>query len=139
MLVMVPLVFVINGLTKHNWHGAFFFAMGRGRGMTPGLPMIVTVVPFQGRAGHVEEEGHRQAAELHPEPGRHGRVVHRKTGTLTMDRVVLERHCDVELEEDDEVLMLAYLIGHFRRASRNVMDRAVAGTQGRDSRSVSRS
>jgi len=27
MLVMVPLVFVINGLTKHNWHDAFFFSM----------------------------------------------------------------------------------------------------------------
>jgi len=41
MLVMVPLVFVINGFTKHNWHEAFFFALAVAVGMTPEmLPMI---------------------------------------------------------------------------------------------------
>ena len=41
MLVMVPLVFVINGLTKHNWREAFFFSMAVAVGLTPEmLPMI---------------------------------------------------------------------------------------------------
>jgi Mg2+-importing ATPase len=35
ILVMVPLVFVINGLTKHNWQEAFFFAMAVAVGITP--------------------------------------------------------------------------------------------------------
>jgi P-type Mg2+ transporter len=48
-----------------------------------------------------------------------------KTGTLTADHVVLEKHCDVELEEDDEVLALAYLNSHFQTGLKNVLDRAV--------------
>src|SRR5215472_2390913 len=44
MVVMVPLVFVINGLTKHDWKEAFFFSMAVAVGLTPEmLPMIVTV------------------------------------------------------------------------------------------------
>jgi len=56
MAVMVPMVFLINGLTKHNWHEAFFFALAVAVGMTPEmLPMIVTVClprgpsPWRGR------------------------------------------------------------------------------------------
>jgi Mg2+-importing ATPase len=48
-----------------------------------------------------------------------------KTGTLTLDRVILERHCDVALREDDRVLALAYLNSHFQTGLRNVLDRAV--------------
>ena len=48
-----------------------------------------------------------------------------KTGTLTMDQVILERHCDVVLSEDDDVLALAYLNSHFQTGLKNVLDRAV--------------
>jgi len=44
ILVMVPLVFLINGLTKHNWQEAFFFSLAVAVGLTPEmLPMIVSV------------------------------------------------------------------------------------------------
>jgi Mg2+-importing ATPase len=48
-----------------------------------------------------------------------------KTGTLTMDRVILERHCDVSLEENEDVLALAYINSHFQTGLKNVLDRAV--------------
>jgi len=48
-----------------------------------------------------------------------------KTGTLTQDRVILERHCDVVGKEDDRVLVLAYLNSHFQTGLKNVLDRAV--------------
>ena len=49
MFVMVPLVFVINGLTKGNWRQAFFFAVAVAVGLTPEmLPMIVTVCLSKG-------------------------------------------------------------------------------------------
>ena len=48
-----------------------------------------------------------------------------KTGTLTLDRVILERHCDVVRKEDDDVLVLAYLNSHFQTGLRNVLDRAI--------------
>ena len=44
MLVMVPMVFLINGFLKHDWKNAFFFAMAVAVGLTPEmLPMIVSV------------------------------------------------------------------------------------------------
>jgi Mg2+-importing ATPase len=47
--VMVPLVFVINGLTKHDWKEAFFFAVAVAVGLTPEmLPMIVSVCLSRG-------------------------------------------------------------------------------------------
>ena len=49
MAVMVPLVFLINGFTKHDWKGAFFFAMAVAVGLTPEmLPMIVSVCLSKG-------------------------------------------------------------------------------------------
>ena len=48
-----------------------------------------------------------------------------KTGTLTMDHIILEKHCDVVLKEDDEVLVLAYLNSHFQTGLKNVLDRAI--------------
>jgi Mg2+-importing ATPase len=126
MLVMVPLVFVINGLTKHNWHEAFFFAMAVAVGMTPEmLPMIVTVCLSKGALAMSRKKVIVKRLNSIQNLGAMDVLCTDKTGTLTMDRVVLERHCDVELEEDDEVLMLAYLNSHFQTGLRNVMDRAV--------------
>jgi Mg2+-importing ATPase len=48
-----------------------------------------------------------------------------KTGTLTMDRVILEKHCDVTGEDDKGVLLLAYLNSFFQTGLKNVLDRAV--------------
>src|SRR4029453_8148912 len=48
-----------------------------------------------------------------------------KTGTLTMDRIILEKHCDVVLKEDEEVLTLAYLNSHFQTGLKNLLDRAI--------------
>ena len=48
-----------------------------------------------------------------------------KTGTLTIDHVILEIHCDVFKNESEEVLRDAYLISHFQTGLKNVLDRAV--------------
>src|SRR5581483_2290130 len=48
-----------------------------------------------------------------------------KTGTLTMDQIILEKYCDVVLKSDKEVLVLAYLNSHFQTGLKNVMDRAI--------------
>ena len=81
MLVMVPLVFLINGLTKHDWKDGVFLRPGRGRRPDAGNAADDCVgLPVQRRARHVEKEGHRQAAEFDPELRRHGRAVHRQDG-----------------------------------------------------------
>lgn len=48
-----------------------------------------------------------------------------KTGTLTLDRIILERHCDVLLRDDPEVLRMGWLVSHFQTGLRSAMDRAV--------------
>src|SRR5580704_10557634 len=48
-----------------------------------------------------------------------------KTGTLTEDRVVLMRHCNVAGRETDEVLLNGYLISYFQTGLKNLLDRAI--------------
>ena len=82
-------------------------------------------VSVQGCPRDVEEEGDRQAPQLHPELRRHGVLCTDKTGTLTLDRLILERYCDVMQNENEDVLLDAYLIAHFQTGLKNVLDRAV--------------
>ena len=126
MVVMVPLVFLINGFARHNWNEAFLFALAVAVGMTPEmLPMIVTVCLSRGAMAMSKKKVIVKHLNSIQNLGAMDVLCTDKTGTLTMDRVVLERHCDVQLEEDDEVLTLAYLNSHFQTGLRNVLDRAV--------------
>lgn len=126
ILVMVPLVFVINGLTKGNWIGAFFFAMAVAVGLTPEmLPMIVTVCLSKGALAMSRRKVIVKRINAIQNLGAMDVLCTDKTGTLTMDSVILERHCDVALKEDEGVLALVYMNSHFQTGLKNVLDRAV--------------
>ena len=126
MLVMVPLVFLINGLTKHNWQEAFFFAMAVAVGLTPEmLPMIVTVCLSKGALAMSKKKVIVKRLNAIQNLGAMDVLCTDKTGTLTMDRVILEKHCDVTGEDDKGVLVLAYLNSFFQTGLKNVLDRAV--------------
>src|SRR6185369_12841182 len=126
ILVMVPLVFFINGLTKENWTGAFFFALAVAVGLTPEmLPMIVAVCLSKGALAMSRKKVIVKRLNSIQNLGAMDVLCTDKTGTLTMDRVILEKHCDVVLKEDEEVLMLAYLNSHFQTGLKNLLDRAV--------------
>ncbi|HXJ24039.1 MAG TPA: magnesium-translocating P-type ATPase [Polyangia bacterium] len=126
MAVMVPLVFVINGITKHDWREAFFFAVAVAVGMTPEmLPMIVTVCLSKGAMALAKHKVIVKRLNSIQNLGAMDVLCTDKTGTLTADNVVLERHCNVTLEDDEEVLMLAYLNSHFQTGLKNVLDRAI--------------
>jgi len=126
MAVMVPLVFVINGVTKRDWLQAFFFALAVAVGLTPEmLPMIVTVCLSKGAVAMGRKKVIVKRINAIQNLGAMDVLCTDKTGTLTWDRVILERHCNVMLREDDEVLTLAYLNSHFQTGLKNVLDRAV--------------
>jgi Mg2+-importing ATPase len=126
MLVMVPLVFLINGLTKHNWTDAFFFAVAVAVGMTPEmLPMIVTVCLSRGAISMSRKKMIVKRLDSIQNLGAMDVLCTDKTGTLTLDRVILERYCDVVQHQDEKVLLFAYLNSHFQTGLRNVLDRAV--------------
>ena len=126
LAVMVPLVFLINGFTKGNWHEAFFFAIAVAVGLTPEmLPMVVAVCLSKGAIRMSRERVIVKRLNAIQNLGAMDVLCTDKTGTLTMDRVILERHCDVSLNESEEVLALAYMNSHFQTGLKNVLDRAV--------------
>jgi Mg2+-importing ATPase len=130
MLVMVPLVFVVNGLTKHNWSEAFFFSLAVAVGLTPEmLPMIVTVCLAKGALAMSRKKVIVKRINSIQNLGAMDVLCTDKTGTLTMDHVILERHCDVALDECENVLTLAYLNSFFQTGLKNVLDRAVLSHQ----------
>jgi Mg2+-importing ATPase len=126
MLAMVPLVFVINGVTKHNWNEAFFFALAVAVGLTPEmLPMIISVCLSKGAIAMSGKKVVVKRLDSIQNFGAMDILCTDKTGTLTLDRVILERYCDVLQAENEEVLLDAYLISHFQTGLKNVLDRAV--------------
>jgi P-type Mg2+ transporter len=126
MFVMVPLVFVINGLTKGSWTAAFFFAVAIAVGLTPEmLPMIVTVCLSKGAVAMGKRKVIVKRLNAIQNLGAMDILCTDKTGTLTLDRVILERHCDVTMHQNDAVLALAYTNSHFQTGLKNVLDRAV--------------
>jgi len=126
MFVMVPLVFVVNGVTKGNWGEAFFFAVAVAVGLTPEmLPMIVTVCLSKGALMMSRKKVIVKRLNAIQNLGAMDVLCTDKTGTLTMDHVILERHCDVVLRDDNAVLGLAYLNSHFQTGLKNVLDRAI--------------
>jgi Mg2+-importing ATPase len=132
ILVMVPLVFIINGLTKGNWHEAFFFALAVAVGLTPEmLPMIVTVCLSKGAMAMAKKKVIVKRINAIQNLGAMDVLCTDKTGTLTRDRVILSTHCDVLLKTDNGVLALAYLNSHFQTGLKNVMDRAVLAHAGK--------
>ena len=126
MLVMVPMVFFINGLMKHNWKDAFFFAMAVAVGLTPEmLPMIVSVCLSKGALAMSKKKVIVKKLNSIQNFGAMDVLCTDKTGTLTIDHVILELHVDVFKNESEAVLRDAYLISHFQTGLKNVLDRAV--------------
>jgi len=126
MAVMVPLVFFINGFSKLNWRSAFFFSMAVAVGLTPEmLPMIVSVCLSKGAIALSRKRVIVKRLNSIQNFGGMDVLCTDKTGTLTEDRVVLQRHCNVAGQETDEVLFNGYLISYFQTGLKNLLDRAI--------------
>ena len=139
MGVMVPAVFLINGFAKHNWGEAFLFALAVAVGLTPEmLPMIVSVCLSKGALLMSRKKVIVKRLNSIQNLGAMDVLCTDKTGTLTMDRVILEQHCDVALKDDDGVLELAFLNSHFQTGLKNILDRAVLKYRGTASKARDR-
>jgi Mg2+-importing ATPase len=126
MLVMVPIVIVINGLTKGNWLEALLFGLAVAVGLTPEmLPMVVTANLAKGAVTMARHKTIVKRLDAIQNFGAMDVLCTDKTGTLTQDHIVLERHLNVVGEEDDEVLELAYLNSYYQTGLKNLLDVAV--------------
>ncbi|MER5887030.1 magnesium-translocating P-type ATPase [Streptomyces sp. NPDC001941] len=126
MLVMVPVVFVINGLTKGDWDEALLFAIAVAVGLTPEmLPMVVSANLARGAVAMSRRKVVVKRLNAIQNLGAMDVLCTDKTGTLTEDRIVLDRYLDTHGREDGEVLEYAYLNAHFQTGLRNLLDQAV--------------
>ena len=126
MLVMVPIVFVVNGITKGSWLSALLFAISIAVGLTPEmLPMIVTTCLAKGAVSMSREKTVVKNLNSIQNFGAMDVLCTDKTGTLTQDRVVLEYHLDVTGRDDSRVLRHAYLNSYFQTGYKNLMDVAI--------------
>lgn len=126
MLVMVPVVFLINGLIKGNWTEAFFFALSVAVGLTPEmLPMIVTANLARGAIAMSDKKVIVKNIDAIQNFGAMDILCTDKTGTLTQDKIVLEMHLDIYGEENEEVLEFAFLNSFYQTGLKNLLDVAV--------------
>ncbi len=126
IVVMVPAVFLINGLTKHDWLEALLFAVAVAVGLTPEmLSMIVTVNLAKGAIAMSRAKVIVKRLNAIQNLGAMDVLCTDKTGTLTQDRIILKRHLDIRGDESDRVLQYAYLNSHFQSGLKNLLDVAV--------------
>jgi P-type Mg2+ transporter len=126
IIVMVPTVFLINGLTKHDWLEALLFAVAVAVGLTPEmLPMIVTVNLAKGAMDMSRARVIVKRLNAIQNFGAMNILCTDKTGTLTQDRIILKRYLDIRGEESKRVLQYAYLNSHFQSGLKNLLDIAV--------------
>ncbi|HUV99052.1 MAG TPA: magnesium-translocating P-type ATPase [Gallionella sp.] len=126
MMVMTPVVFLINGFTKGDWLEAFLFAVSVAIGLTPEmLPMIVTTTLAKGAVSLSRKKVIVKRLDAIQNFGAMDVLCTDKTGTLTQDKIFLERHTDVFGEESEQVLEYAYLNSYYQTGLKNLLDVAV--------------
>jgi Mg2+-importing ATPase len=124
--VMVPTVFLLNGLSKHNWMEAFLFAMAVAVGLTPEmLPMIVTVNLSKGALAMARKKVIVKRLNAIQNFGAMDVLCTDKTGTITQGKIVLEKHLDVNGEESEKVLHFGYLNSFHHTGLKNLLDEAI--------------
>ena len=123
---MVPAVFLINGLSKHNWLEAFLFALAVAVGLTPEmLPMIVTVNLSKGALAMARKKVIVKRLNAIQNFGAMDVLCTDKTGTITRGKIVLEKYLDVRGERSEKVLHYGYLNSYHHTGLKNLLDEAI--------------
>ncbi|WP_114820451.1 magnesium-translocating P-type ATPase [Chryseobacterium sp. KLBC 52] len=126
MLIMTPIIFLINGLVKGDWMQALLFAIAVAVGLTPEmLPMIVTANLAKGAVNMSKKKVIVKRLNAIQNIGAMDILCTDKTGTLTLDKILLETHLNVRGIEDDEVLKWGYLNSFHQTGLKNLLDQAV--------------
>jgi Mg2+-importing ATPase len=126
MVVMVSITFLVVGLRSHNWIEALLFALSVAVGLTPEmLPMIMTVCLSKGALMMARKKVIVKHLHAIQNFGAMDVLCTDKTGTLTQDRVVLERCVDVTNRASEDVLRYAYMNSFYQTGLRNLLDRAI--------------
>ena len=123
---LVPLVFLFNGLSKHNWVEAFLFALAVAVGLTPEMmPMIVTVNLSKGAISMSKKKVIVKRLNSIQNFGAMDVLCTDKTGTITQGKIILEKHLDVKGNPSERVLHYGYINSYYQTGLKNLMDEAI--------------
>lgn len=126
MIALVLIIFAINAILKKNVAEALLFALAVSIGIAPEmLPMLVAINLAKGTITMSKKRVIVKRLNSIQNLGAMNILCTDKTGTLTMDKVVLERHCDIKGEEDEDVLKFTYLNSFYQTGLKNLLDRAI--------------
>ncbi|MDD4874548.1 MAG: magnesium-translocating P-type ATPase [Dehalococcoidales bacterium] len=126
MVVLVLLIFGINAFNKGNIIEAFLFALSVAVGLTPEmLPMLVAINLSKGAIAMSKKDVIIKRLNAIQNFGAMDVLCTDKTGTLTLDKIMLEKHCDVVRKEDDDVLRFAFINSFYQTGLKNILDRAI--------------
>jgi len=126
MLVLVAVIFTINALIKGNLIEALLFSLAVAVGLTPQmLPMLVAINLSKGAIAMSKKQVIVKRLNSIQNFGAMDVLCTDKTGTLTLNRIILERHCDVIRRDSEDVLRFAYINSFYQTGLKNILDRAI--------------
>ena len=126
MMVLVVIICAANFFTKGNFIEAFLFSLAVAVGLTPEmLPMLVSINLSKGAIAMSKKQVIVKRLNAIQNFGAMDVLCTDKTGTLTMDKIMLEKYCDVVRNEDKDVLRLAYINSFYQTGLKNILDKAV--------------
>jgi len=126
MVCMVIFIFAIIAFRHGNFIEALLFSLGVAVGLAPEmLPMIVTLNLSKGAIAMSKKDVIVKRLNSIQNFGAMDVLCTDKTGTLTMDKIILEKHCDVVRKEDQDTLRYAYINSFYQTGLKNLLDRAI--------------
>ncbi|MDF4143083.1 magnesium-translocating P-type ATPase [Lactobacillus kefiranofaciens] len=129
--ILVPLLFIINGLTKGDWGESLVFALAAAVGLTPEvLPIIVNSNLTKGALEMSKQGAMVKQLNAIQNLGSTDVFCIDKTGTLTQNQVVLERHYDLDMDETPRILKFSYLNAYYQTGMKGLIDKAVIDAAG---------
>ncbi len=126
IISMVVIILLINYFGKHNFFESLLFALAVAVGLAPEtLPMLVTINLSKGALAMSKKKVVVKRLDAIQNFGAMDVLCTDKTGTLTMDKVVLEKHTDVFGKESEDVFEFGFINSFYQTGLKNLLDKAV--------------
>ena len=126
MIILVPIVLVVNFFSIRDIWSSLIFAITIAVGLTPEmLPVITTSTLAKGAVEMSKKKTIVKRLSSIQTFGQMNILCTDKTGTLTEDKVILEKYMDTEGKESVRILKHAFLNSYFQTGLKNLIDVAI--------------
>lgn len=126
MVVICLVILFVDGIIRSNFTEAILFAFSVAVGLTPSmLPMIVNVNLTKGTKTLAKKKVLVKHIESIQNLGAIDTLCTDKTGTLTENKIVLQKYIDVLGKENNNILEYAYINSYYSTGMKNIVDRAI--------------